>query len=211
MLILTRLKKLALLTTGAALLTLDIGSTAQAGVLFSDNFNSENSGAAALNYTSFANWDVTDGTVDLIGNGYFDVYPGNGLFIDLDGSSSKAGVLTTKATFDPGQYFLKFALGGSTNSTENVTVNFGSYSELFTLAGSDPLAEITRIITLGAASKLSFSNAGGDNVGAKLDNVSVASAATAVPTPALLPGLIALGVGVLRKRKAESVEDAPEA
>ena len=29
---------------------------------------------------------------------------------------------------------------------------------------------------------------------------------TAVPTPALLPGLIALGAGVLRKRKAEAVE-----
>ncbi len=29
-----------------------------------------------------------------------------------------------------------------------------------------------------------------------------------VPTPALLPGLVALGVGVLRKRKADEVEGA---
>lgn len=29
---------------------------------------------------------------------------------------------------------------------------------------------------------------------------------TAVPTPALLPGLIGLGLGVLRKRKSEEVE-----
>jgi len=36
----------------------------------------------------------------------------------------------------------------------------------------------------------------------RLDNVSVT--ATAIPTPALLPGLLGLGVGVLRKRKAAS-------
>ncbi|HEY9879623.1 MAG TPA: PTPA-CTERM sorting domain-containing protein [Leptolyngbyaceae cyanobacterium] len=32
---------------------------------------------------------------------------------------------------------------------------------------------------------------------------------TAVPTPALLPGLLGLGAGVLRKRKAEASEEAP--
>ena len=35
---------------------------------------------------------------------------------------------------------------------------------------------------------------------------SFSATVTAVPTPALLPGLIALGAGVLRKRKAEAVE-----
>ena len=35
---------------------------------------------------------------------------------------------------------------------------------------------------------------------------SFSTTVTAVPTPALLPGLIALGAGVLRKRKAEAVE-----
>jgi hypothetical protein len=40
-----------------------------------------------------------------------------------------------------------------------------------------------------------------------IDNVSV----TPVPTPALLPGLIGLGVGVLRKRKGNAAEQATEA
>jgi hypothetical protein len=40
----------------------------------------------------------------------------------------------------------------------------------------------------------------------RLDDVSV----TAVPTPALLPGLIGLGVGMLRKRKAEAAEQTSE-
>ena len=45
-----------------------------------------------------------------------------------------------------------------------------------------------------------------------IDNVSGnVSPATSVPTPALLPGLIGIGMGVLRKRKAKAVEQAIEA
>ena len=55
---------------------------------------------AALNYTGFANWTVYSGTVDLIGNGSYDFLPGDGLYVDLDGSTSDAGVLTTKQSFN---------------------------------------------------------------------------------------------------------------
>ena len=65
-----------------------------AAVIFSDNFDGENGGVGALNYAGFANFTVSNGSVDLIGNGYFDYLPGNGLYIDLDGSTSDAGVLT---------------------------------------------------------------------------------------------------------------------
>ena len=50
-----------------------------------------------------------------------------------------------------------------------------------------------------------------DNVNSStlsIDNVS--TGVTPVPTPALLPGLIGLGVVALRKRKAEAVEQASE-
>jgi hypothetical protein len=39
-----------------------------------------------------------------------------------------------------------------------------------------------------------------------LDDVIVSGASTAVPTPALLPGLVGLGVAALRKRKGETTE-----
>ena len=69
-------------------------SAAQAATVFSDNFNSDSLG---LNYTAFVNgWSVSDGTVDLIGTGFFDFYPGNGNYVDLDGSSSNAGVLASR-------------------------------------------------------------------------------------------------------------------
>jgi hypothetical protein len=49
----------------------------------------------------------------------------------------------------------------------------------------------------------------GDPDGVALDNVSYGTT-TPIPTPALLPGLIGLGLGVLRKRKAEAAKSANE-
>ena len=40
----------------------------------------------ALNYAAFANWDVVDGHVDLMGEGSMDLLPSNGLYVDLAGS-----------------------------------------------------------------------------------------------------------------------------
>lgn len=150
------------------------------GLAFSDDFNAENGGDASLNYSGFANWDVTDGTVDIIGNGTFDFFPGEGLFVDLDGSTSDSGVLETQMAFpllDGGTYRLTFDLAGSQRGTaESVDVTLGTvYAETFPLASADPLATITRdiVITASELATLSFENAGGDNIGAILDNVTL--------------------------------------
>lgn len=100
----------------AVMLVLTAAGTAQATVLLSDNFNSENAGAGTLNYAGFANWTVSDGSVDLCGNGFCDVLPGNGLYVDMDGSTGNAGKLTSVATFTltPGlTYTLSFDLAGN--------------------------------------------------------------------------------------------------
>lgn len=83
----------------AVMLVLTEAGTAQATVLLSDNFNSENGGAGTLNYAGFVNWTVSDGSVDLCGNGFCDFLPGNGLYVDMDGSTGNAGKLTSVATF----------------------------------------------------------------------------------------------------------------
>ena len=78
---------------------------------------------AALNYTGFANWNVT-GKVDLIGSGgqpLFDILPGHGLYVDMNGSSAPwNGGLATKTVFGftqngggTRQYRLRFKLAGN--------------------------------------------------------------------------------------------------
>jgi hypothetical protein len=61
--------------------------------------------------------------------------------------------------------------------------------------------------------QLGINNAQGDNIGyvEAVDNVNFTPDPTAVPTPALLPGLIGLGLGVIRKRKAEALKQKLEA
>jgi hypothetical protein len=170
--------------------------------IFQDNFDTENGGTAILNYNNFANWIISGGTVDLIGQGSsWDYYPGHGLYVDLDGSTSNAGTMTTKTAFGIGQYTLQFDLGGCYVRNENntVTVSLGDYSENIVMSRYDKLTTFTRSVYISSPSSmnLSFNNAGGDNVGLILDNVKLSS----VPEPATM-ALVGIGiVGLLARRK----------
>lgn len=175
-----------------------------AAPIFEDNFNSY---ALGLNTTNFSgNWTVSNGTVDTIGTGFFDFYPGNGHYIDLDGSTSHAGTFSSKTlNLNAGTYTLQFSLGGSTRGdTNTVDVNFGAFNESFTLASNAPLAAITRTVTLNSDSalNLSFHNHGGDNLGLILDNVSVSAAPEPETYALMLAGLGMVGQMVRRKKNA---------
>ena len=86
-------------------------SSAQAGPLYL-SFGTENGGIGVLNYTGFANYTVSKGSVDLIGNGYFDAYSGNGLGVDSRRPRlNQFGALTTNAD-GLGTYHVGFLLGG---------------------------------------------------------------------------------------------------
>ena len=101
----------------AAMMGCGIVERANAGTIFSDDFESEGTFVILQNnYTSFGNWTVSNGTVDL------DPIASNtprrassgmatfGNFVDLDGSSSNAGRLTSQASLSlqPGSYILSF-------------------------------------------------------------------------------------------------------
>lgn len=182
---------------------------ASAAVIFSDDFNGENGGTGVLNYGtstgSFANWTVTQGSVDLIGNGYFDFYPGNGLYVDMDGSTGQSGGITTNATFGAGSYLLTFDLGGSTRGeTNTVIVQFdGNTIGSFTLNSGDPLTAESISFSSATGGKLAFIQTNpGDNMGLILDNVQLSTAAVPEPMTLSLFGAGLAAISLRRRKKA---------
>jgi hypothetical protein len=188
---------------GAAALSMP----ASAAVIFSDNFDTENAGVGELNYDDFANWTVSDGTVDLIGNGFFDFFPTSGLYVDLDGSTpNDAGVFTLDFVLGPGSYVLTFDLAGSQRGdTNTVEVRFDGAllaGGSITYASAVPQTTTSIAFTVLAPGLISFENVAGpgDNIGLILDNVSIAT----VPEPGslLLIGCALSALGLARRRRA---------
>jgi hypothetical protein len=190
-----------LLLTLCGVLALAMVGQLKATTIFSDNFNAENGGIGALNYTAFANWSVSGGTVDLIGSpGFFDFFPANGLYVDLDGTSFQAGTLTSIGIpITPGNYVLSFLLAGSQRgdfNTIHVNVSGGLASSTYSLNSDTPLTLETMSFTVLAPTtiNLSFHNAGGDNIGLILDNVRLNQVSSPVPDSGSTILFLAIGM-----------------
>jgi hypothetical protein len=94
-------------------------SAASAGVVLTDNFDAENGGASALNYTGFAKWTVQTGQrVDLVHNGDFGT-TGSGSYVDLDGSPGPGQIFSKQVfTYAAGDLItIDFDMSGSQRST----------------------------------------------------------------------------------------------
>jgi hypothetical protein len=202
--------KRALVAGGAVVFGLMWAQASQAAVVFSDDFNST---AQGLNQAVFANWTVTQGSVDVIGdNGPYAFLPfGNGNYVDLNGSTGQPGQLTTNMTFDAGTYVVSFDLAGSqggvgsidpTSKTTQIAFAIGGTTQSLTLAPFSDLTTYSFTFTTSAPGRLSFTDlsGGNNNIGNLLDNVSV----SAVPEPStwamMILGFFGLGfMGYRRK------------
>jgi len=191
--------KIRMLAVAAAMA---LSAGAHAATVFSDDFDGD---ALQLNAIP-ANWTLGNaGAVDVIGApGFFDLLPGNGHYVDLDGSNGLAGLLQTSFASSAGTtYTATFQLGGNQRdgSTDSVTVLFGSTTLTLPIGPTDAFTTYSISTTgTGGSLQLSFLDGRNGNVGALLDNVSI----TAVPEPAglalMLGGLAALGLTARRRR-----------
>ncbi len=186
-------------------------SSAKSATLFQDNFDSESHG---LSKKSLTNWNVTAGNVDVIGSRFYDLYPGNGTYLDMDGTPAANATIETKQLFNltAGTYQLSFKLGNNTFSGNKLLVQVGSvFSEIFDATST--LTSISRSfsVTTPTSVSLLFAEKGpADQGGSILDNVMLEQTqATSVPEPASVLGLLAfgtLGAGSMLKRKQQKVK-----
>lgn len=176
-----------------------------AATIFSDNFESN-----AFGYNLTPNgWTVSNGTVDVEGCRVV-----SGKCIDLDGTSFDAGVLSKTFSLMAGTtYTASFELAGNQRGIfspayafDTGTVSFGTQNLSYSVAAYAGFSLYQLAFTPSASGSysLSFANAGADNVGALLDNVSVTSAIPEPESYALM--LVGLGVmgSIARRRKART-------
>ncbi|MHC5719097.1 MAG: PEP-CTERM sorting domain-containing protein, partial [Nostoc sp.] len=162
--------------------------------------------------------DVINGSVDLIGNDFFDFLPGNGLYVDLDGTTSPslAGTLESQEfNFQAGDIVnLSFQLAGNHRNDEidPVTVSLGSlFNEIFSLPQSQGFTTYNRSFTVASATNatLKFQETGADNIGLLLDNVTLTKS---VPEPGSIMGLLAFGAfsatSLCKRKQQQSVTNA---
>lgn len=91
--------------------------------LVDEDFDGENGGSGTHNYTGFANWTVFL-SADLVGNGFEDQWPGNGLYVDLVGTlgGSTGGIVSDPFAFVKGRlYTLRIKIAGNARTASTLT------------------------------------------------------------------------------------------
>lgn len=122
----------------AAVLGFSATSAGAVDYLF-ENFNAETpqppGSTSELNYNHFANFFVSDGTVDLVSAGEYGIDTGYGYFVDLDGSTLNGGTIETIAQYNfaaGDRLRLSFLVSGNQRDTGGADDNLFAGFRFFT-------------------------------------------------------------------------------
>ncbi|MES2625401.1 MAG: PEP-CTERM sorting domain-containing protein [Pseudomonadota bacterium] len=204
----------ALTFTGVSALSMMVMPVQAGTILFQDNFDADY-GTSSLNFNSFANWNVDDGTVDYIrAPNVWSIDNCVGGCIDIDGSTGNGGRMSSKTNFNllaSNTYRISVDVSGNqrTDSLENLTIGLSSLISFSfnAIAAGDIFSTYSGMFSgFAGLSSLFLETQSNDNVGAVLDNVMLECVScqptSSVPEPGVF-GLLALGLaglGVMRKR-----------
>lgn len=153
-------------------------------ILIEDDIDDENGGVAAKMVTSLSNWNITRNCIDLHGPGSTNPLPGNGLYMDLDGTYLDhdvcigAGRIESKTTFNlaPGSYKFEMIMAGNNQNfpTDTLMLTIGSvYSNTIIMEESDPFNLYTYdfTVTEATSAKIALDHKGGDEQGILIDAI----------------------------------------
>ncbi|MBT2189236.1 PEPxxWA-CTERM sorting domain-containing protein [Sphingobium nicotianae] len=185
---------------------------AHSAVVFSDNFDSENGGASALNYTGFANFTVVGG-VDLVKSGDYSITC-SGMCVDLDGTPGAGSLVSNVFNYKAGDKItLSFSVGGSqrvVGSDEFAAFIISSSDGIFGGSAVIPSSlaftpsSVDFVASADGQLQFVFTTSSADKIGPLLDDISL-DISGVVPEPAtwalMIAGFAVAGLQ-MRRRKA---------
>lgn len=175
------MKRLVIFYSALVVFLFPVGSAGLAGLVFFDDFDDY---TGSIPWAGQGNWTVIEDSVDLIGEGTsWDLLPGNGLYIDIDGSTNNAGMIESVGIeLIPGDYVLSYDIAGNHRNCgdDSISVLVGGgvlIDTMITMGQDAPLTTVSVPFTVvdATTTTISFDGIGGDNAGLLLDNVGLAT------------------------------------
>ncbi len=160
-------------------------------IVFEEDMDDENNGISQNNFSNFTSWNVLDGCVDLHGPGSTDPLPGNGIYMDLDGTydvvgspCDHAGTFESKGAYDltAANHVLELVVAGNnqlaTSAKDTVDIFIGSggttlLNERLILDWNYPFTIRSLPFSVGAATSATvrFTHKGADQQGILIDAI----------------------------------------
>lgn len=158
----------------------DVPNVPSTQIILKDDIDDENGGVATKNVETLSNFNVTRQCIDLHGPGSTNPLPGNGLYIDMDGTCNQAGRIESKTAYSlaAGTYMLDIVMAGNNqvDKPDTMTVSVGSaLSQQVIRQARDPFELYTFQFTVSAATSATivFDHQGIDQQGILIDAIQL--------------------------------------